>query len=189
MENNKIYTLFLVSILLSSTISIGVFTFLKENFVGPQGKQGIQGSIGPQGEQGLPGNDGERGDMGRMGPPGKDYVFNGEWVYVNSWGWEGDDSYIDVERTINIEAELWRIQFYTNSADYRDQYFGIFVYEENDLENSTSWWLGSSAYLGDTLYCYGEGPHILNIYYNRHDCVSVWVEQYLPKNNLGGIES
>jgi len=189
MEQNKIYPFLALTIILSVLISVSAFSLLKSNFIGPQGEQGIPGEQGPRGELGVPGLDGEKGSRGPSGPPGKDYVFNGKWVYVDGWAWDDDDVYADIERTIKIDAEVWRVYISISSYERRDQYFGINVFEPPEYINITGCW-GTSAYYGaDYLYCYGDGYHVLNIFFNRHDSVSVVVQEYIHAPENGGTES
>ena len=187
MSQNKIYPLLALTVIFSVLISVGAFTILKSNFVGPSGEQGIQGETGLKGETGLSGKDGSQGQRGPIGAPGKDYVFNGEWVYVDGWEWEGTDSFTDIERSIEIEAELWRVYIVINSLERRDQYFGLIIYTVS--ENVTGAWATTSYYGADYLYCYGEGNHLINMFFDRQDSVKVIVEEYLSMSENGGIIS
>jgi len=92
MEQSKIYKLLALTAIVSILISVGIFTLMKDSFIGPQGIQGIQGIQGLQGEVGLPGESvigttgpqgetglqgiqgvqgiqGEQGEPGEVGPP------------------------------------------------------------------------------------------------------------------------
>lgn len=192
LEQNKIYPLLALTLILSVLISVGVFTFLTPYFVGPQGEQGLTGlpgEQGPIGKNGLSGNDGVEGKRGPIGSPGKDYIFNGEWVYVDSWEWEGVDSYLDVERIVNVDAEIWRIHIVINSYEYQNQYFALNIFKGPTYENVTGAWGTTSWYGADYLYCYGKGEHLLNIFYEGHDSVIIFVEEYVSSRNSGGTES
>ena len=69
MEQSRIYPLLALTALVSVVISVGVFTVMKDSFIGPQGPEGIQGIQGIQGEQGEVGPKGEQGVQGEQGPP------------------------------------------------------------------------------------------------------------------------
>jgi len=189
MSQNKIYPLLALTVIFSVLISVGAFTVLKSNFVGPSGEQGIQGETGLKGETGLSGKDGSQGQRGPIGAPGKDYVFNGEWVYVDGWEWEGTDSFTDIERTFHIDAELWRIYIAISSYERPDQYFGMNAFKSTDMENVTGIWYTTSWYGADYLYCFGSGDKILNIFFYGQDDVTVIVEEYLSVSENGGIIS
>jgi len=80
MKKSEIYKLLALTAIVSILISVGAFTLMKDNFIGPQGLQGesIVGPIGPQGEpgesivgsQGVEGLAGEPGEQGLQGLQG-----------------------------------------------------------------------------------------------------------------------
>ncbi len=73
----------IVAVIVSVVLSVGVFTVMKDSFVGPAGEQGIDGLDGTQGFQGIQGIQGEsitgpQGERGRDGLDGEVWVIEGE---------------------------------------------------------------------------------------------------------------
>ena len=190
MSNNKpVYVLFILSIIISSFISIATFTFLKENFIGPQGPPGPTGPQGEKGFRGEPGQQGERGLKGFTGPsgdPGKDFVLNGEWVYVDSFVWNGENIYADIERIIKIESQIWRIQYAVVSDYNSKQCFGIDLYKYPDFENIILSF-GNPNLSADANLIIGSGEYKLNILFDKQDYIGVWVEEFIINSDFDTI--
>ncbi|MBA7647082.1 hypothetical protein ES703_54852 [subsurface metagenome] len=67
MEQSNIYKLLALTAIVSILISVGIFTIMKDSFIGTQGEQGVQGESGLQGIQGLVGPMGPQGIQGEQG--------------------------------------------------------------------------------------------------------------------------
>lgn len=70
----------IIAVIVSVVLSVGVFTVMKDNFVGPAGEQGIDGIDGLQGIQGIQGESiiGAQGEKGSDGLDGEVWVTDGE---------------------------------------------------------------------------------------------------------------
>ena len=195
MEKSSVYTLLALTAIISILISVGAFTFMKDNFIGPQGLQGdpgqsIVGSIGPQGEpgesivgpvgpQGEPGESiiGPQGVQGPQGKQGEPFPYEGEWIETYSKSWTDDD----LEKwthTFTSEADFIMIQpFYVYKGDNLDLGFmSVRVYEGQYTNDAyfLLYWADRYGYGGTALMIIGKGTYTIEATTNYQ--TDIWIK-------------
>jgi len=147
---------------------------------GIPGSQGISGLPGSQGISGLPGSQGIPGEIGPQGPAGESFDFDGEWVYVDSWTWEGTDLNDDVDHVVEITESVWHIHWYISSNERSSQFFGVDI-SEGQVRGSIVYSSSTATRVAtDSVACFGAGFYNLNIYFWDHDYVQVVVWELRP---------
>ena len=181
MESNaKTFIAIALSVVLSVSITLGAITFIpsiRESLRGPEGSIGLTGDPGRQGEPGPTGPQGERGSQGSSGPKGDDFELEGEWEYVDSWEWDYNDMDYDMERMIELDANIWKIDWFVFSEYRTEQWFYIDVFEGSQTENVTYSTATNMNYVGDSIYCFGKGTYTISVAFGGQDYVLVYVEK------------
>ena len=179
-SNSKTFIVIALSVVLSASITIGSIMFIpsiRESLRGPEGPIGLTGDAGPQGEPGPLGLQGERGPQGSPGVKGTDFELEGEWKYVVDWTWDYYDVDGDMERIIEIDSNIWKIEWLVLSDFRSDQWFSLNVYEGSQNVNVTCYAATNSNYAGDSLYCFGKGIYTITMAFGGQDFVQVYVEE------------
>ena len=172
MEQKQIYSLLAVTAIVSVLISVGAFSLLKSNFIGPQGEtgekgiQGIQGTQGVQGDEGIQGIQGIKGIQGEQGDP---WVLDGSWEIVDIYFF--DDSYYEMyDRVIYVtfESDIWSFEYtdssFGGSSRYNpwcniQVYSGHLTNAEIDSAYSQYHMRSDGEYQSDTIIGFGAGEY------------------------------
>ena len=176
MEQSRIYKLLALTAIVSILISVGAFTVLKSNFIGPQGEQGIQGEQGSQGEQGL------KGDQGIRGEQGEPFAYEGEWVLTHDWYWS-DADLDEWTYTFTTEADFIMVEpSFIYEGNYPEYAFmSLRVYEGRYAAGETLlYWSSSWDYGGNSLMILGAGTYTIEA--NTNASTDTWIDiwEYLP---------
>ena len=179
-SNSKTFIVIILSVVLSASITLGSIMFIpsiRESLRGPEGPMGLPGDPGPQGDPGSPGLQGERGIQGSPGAKGDDFELEGEWEYVIDWTWDYTNVDADIERIIDIDANIWKISWLISGKYRSEQWFAIDVFEGGQSMNVTYSAATNSNFAGDSLYCFGKGIYTISIAFIGQDFVIVYVEK------------
>ena len=167
MNQNKIYPLLALTVVVSVLISVGVFTYLKSSFVGPPGEQGPQGL---------------KGDQGIQGKQGEPFAYEGKWVLTYDWIWS--DTVLDEwTYTFTTKADFIIIQpFYFYEGDYPEYAFmSIRVYEgEYASGEPILYWLSSWDYGGTSLTLHGKGTYTIEANTSDSTDIGIDIWEFLP---------
>ncbi len=182
MEDNKIYGLLAVTTILGILVSVGAFTLLKENFVGPQGEQGMQGIQGIEGEEGIQGIEGERGTPGvdgQTGPQGEAFSYDGAWIEVNSWYWE-EDNLDDWTYSFTTESDFTMIHVhYISYGSPEYAFMNVHVYEGLYATGTeVSRYTSSYDWGADSLLIIGAGTYMMEVDTNSDTDVWIYLMEY-----------
>ena len=180
-NTNTIVISVIVSVLLSMSL-IMLASPLRETLRGEQGIQGIQGIQGEQGIQGIRGTQGiqgNQGELGPQGPTGESYDFDGEWVLVDMWEWEGTDLDENLDEVVEITESVWHVHYYYSSTVKSSQLFGVDI-SEGQERGAVVYSSSATRMATDSIACFGAGFHNLAIYFGDHDYVQVAVWEFRP---------
>lgn len=191
MEKNEVYPLLALTALISVVISIGAFTLLKENFIGPegiQGPRGPQGIQGPQGEQGIQGIQGLQGPQGERGAQGEDFILQGTWENVASKN-DFFNGLVDT-RTYNFTADRDVIRVYVEYYPYVSTNPSSTSISVRDPSDSIMWRSQHSwsdwSYRTEHFYIFGRGTYSIMIRTSNLGEIKIQVHQLVPFQSLNG---
>ncbi len=200
MEQSNIYKLLALTAIVSILISVGVFTLMKDNFIGPQGLQGepgesIVGPIGPQGEPGESivgpmGPQGEAGEsivgpqgiQGPQGEQGEPFPHEGEWVKTYDGFWEYDDLE-DWTYTFTSESDFIMVQpYYIYQGDNPQHAFmALDIYEGKYTSGDPLIdWVSSYDWGGTSLMVLGKGTYTIEATTSYFTDIWIKIWEFLP---------
>jgi len=184
LEKSNIYLLLVLAVIASVAISVGSFTFLKSNFIGPQGEQGIQGIQGEQGIQGDQGSQGIQGEPGDQGPQGEAFAYEGVWVLTYEWQWE-DDDLDEWTYTFTVESDFTMIQpgyVYDGSVETKG-FMTVHIYEGRGTSGEPLiYWSTFNSFLEyDTIMLLGKGIYTIEATTNYQTNIWIDIFEYLPR--------
>ena len=187
MEQSNIYKLLALTTIVSILISVGAFTLMKDNFIGPQGLQGkpgesivgpmgLQGEagesiVGPIGPQGEPGESivGPQGIQGPQGEQGEPFPYEGEWGLTYD--------------TFTTEADFMIVQpYYIYNGDSPEYaYMSISVYEGKYATGDPLIdWVSSYDWGGTSLMVFGKGTYTIKARDNYYTDTWIKIWEFLP---------
>ena len=180
MSQNKIYPLLAISVIVSVLISVGTFSLLKSNFIGPQGEPGVKGATGEQGPTG------ERGLIGPKGIEGDSWVLEGEWVFKDVYFF---DEIEDDIMHVTFDSELWSISCVTWDDD---SWYNVLVYKGNlnaqEMEDSFSQYhLRGNGYASQTVNGFGSGEYTIQYYGTYDDMGYLGLDEFTTEDIEGDV--
>jgi hypothetical protein len=167
----QVLVIIIITSLISSVVTIGVFLGvpqIREMLIGPQGSQGlqgvqgIQGIQGPQGVQGIQGPRGDTGPQGIQGPQGPAYEFSGTFTTIKKWDTNGDLEKVYVFTT---NQSVWRVYwFLRGTGTMIIQVYNGSISQSDLINHSPIYQWRGSEYDAGTDYGFGSGTYTIYVY-------------------------